>query len=114
MSEEKQKRTVSEEIEVASGQLVDTVKNLVRQGNIRRLIIRNADGKVLLDTPLTVAGVAGGALFLTGLAIPLAIVGSIAAVVTRVRIEIIREVEDGDVVEVSDKKKRVDIKVDEE
>jgi hypothetical protein len=103
------KKTVTEELEIAGGQLVEKVKELVKQGNARRLIIRTNTGRVLLDTPLTVGAGLGGALALVG-GLPLAAVAAIAAAFARVRVEIIREVGDGDVVEV---KKQVEIKVEE-
>ena len=43
------KRTVSEELEVAGGQLVGKMQDIVKQGNVRRLIVRNSNGRVLLD-----------------------------------------------------------------
>ncbi|MCO4098367.1 DUF4342 domain-containing protein [Gemmatimonas sp.] len=49
------------EIKVASDKLKDTLKQLLREGNVRRVIIRNASGRTLLDMPLT-AGVAGAVL----------------------------------------------------
>ncbi len=90
------KKTFSEEIEVAGNQLVDQVKHLVEQGNIRRLILRNAEDNVIIEMPLTVGAVAGGAIVL---AAPwLAALGAFAALVARVKIEIVREVEDNDIV----------------
>jgi hypothetical protein len=47
-----------EEIKVTAGKLKATLKALVREGNVRRVVIRNAQGRTLLDMPLT-AGVAG-------------------------------------------------------
>lgn len=86
------RKTLTEEIEVAGNQLVDQVKRLVEQGNIRRLIIRNADDNVILEMPLTVGAVAGGAIVL---AAPwLAALGAFAALVARVKIEIVRDVDD--------------------
>ena len=88
------KKTFSEEIEVAGNQVVDQVKHLVAQGNIRRLIIRNADDNVILEMPLTVGAVAGGAIVL---AAPwLAALGAFAALVARVKIEIVRETDEDD------------------
>ena len=40
-------------------ELVDRVKDLIQQGNVRRLIIRSSDDKLLLEIPLT-AGLAVG------------------------------------------------------
>ena len=50
-----------EEIKVAGTKLKDTLKNILREGNVRRVIVRNSRGRTLLDMPLT-AGVAGAVL----------------------------------------------------
>ncbi len=50
-----------EEMKVSAGKLKATLKALVREGNVRRVIIRNAHGRTLLDMPLA-AGVAGAVL----------------------------------------------------
>ena len=50
-----------EEIKVTGRKLKGTIKALVREGNVRRVVIRNAQGRTLLDMPLT-AGVAGAVL----------------------------------------------------
>jgi hypothetical protein len=51
----------TEEIKVTGGKLLETVKNLVRAGNVRRIVVRNANGRTVLDVPLT-AGLAGAVL----------------------------------------------------
>ena len=51
MSEE---TTWTEEIEITGSQLVDRVKELVDEGNVRRLIIRTSDDRTLLEIPLTI------------------------------------------------------------
>ena len=50
-----------DEIKVTAGKLKETLKALVREGNVRRVVIRNAQGRTLLDMPLA-AGVAGAVL----------------------------------------------------
>jgi hypothetical protein len=50
-----------EEIKVTAGKLKETLKELIREGNVRRIIIRNSEGRTLLDMPLN-AGVAGAVL----------------------------------------------------
>ena len=50
-----------EEFKVDAGKLKQTLKDLVREGNVRRIVIRNAQGRTLLDMPLA-AGVAGALL----------------------------------------------------
>jgi phage terminase large subunit-like protein len=91
MEEQKQgpKRTFTEEIEIAGNQLVDEIKNLIAKGNVRQIRIKDADGDTYLETPLTIGAIAGGVVVL---AAPwLAILGVIAALVTRVRVEVVRE-----------------------
>jgi hypothetical protein len=53
--------SAQEEIKVASGKVKSTIKKIIREGNVRRVIVRNAEGRTLLDMPLT-AGVAGAVL----------------------------------------------------
>lgn len=80
--------TWTEEIEVAAGQVIDRVQELIREGNVRRLIIKH-DGNVILETPLTIAAIAGVA---TLYAAPiLAALGALAGLVARVQIVIERE-----------------------
>jgi hypothetical protein len=57
-------------------------------GNVRRLIIRNQDDEVLLEVPLTAGVVVGGAV--TIVAPVLAAMGALAALLTHVKIEVIR------------------------
>ncbi len=51
----------TEEHKVSGKNLLDRVKEIVRQGNIRRITIKNAEGKSLIEIPLTI-GVVGVAL----------------------------------------------------
>ena len=43
----------TEEFKVSGEGLVAKVKELVHQGNIRRIIIKNEEGKALIDISLT-------------------------------------------------------------
>ena len=43
----------TEEIKVTGSRLVETVRNLVRAGNVRRVVVRNGEGRTVLDIPLT-------------------------------------------------------------
>ena len=66
-----------EEIKVTGRKLKGTLKALVREGNVRRVVVKNASGRTLLDVPLT-AGVVGAAL------LPFwAAVGGLAALAAR-------------------------------
>lgn len=62
-------------------------KRLVRQGNIRRVTIKNKEGKTLIEIPLTF-GVVGAVLLPT-----LAAIGAIAALVTECTI-VVEKVEE--------------------
>jgi hypothetical protein len=55
--------TWTEQIEIAGSELVDRTKELIAQGNVRRLIIRNQDDEKLLEVPLTTGVVVGGAFY---------------------------------------------------
>ncbi|WP_127842852.1 DUF4342 domain-containing protein [Actinomyces wuliandei] len=81
-------RTVLEWIDVAGDQLLVTVRQLVAGGSVRRVILRDSSGRELLTIPLTAGAVVGG---VTVLAAPvLAAVGVVAAMVTRVTLEVER------------------------
>lgn len=89
------KQTFTEEVEVAANQLVDRVRELIEEGNVRRLIIKAPDDDVVLEMPLTIGAVTGGVI---ALAAPwLVLLGAFAALVTRVKIEIVREVGPGEI-----------------
>ena len=51
MSEEKVR---TEEFSIDGDQLLAKVKELVREGNARRIVIKNEHGRTLIDIPLTV------------------------------------------------------------
>ena len=75
----------TEEFKVSGDELVEKVKQLIKEGNVRRIIIKNKDGKTLIEVPLTI-GVIG-----VVLAPVLAAVGAIAALVTECSIVVERE-----------------------
>jgi hypothetical protein len=70
----------TEEFHVNGEELLSKIKKLVHEGNIRKIIIKDKDGKVLIEFPLTI-GVVGVVLLPT-----LAAVGAIAALVTEATI----------------------------
>ncbi|NLG76879.1 MAG: DUF4342 domain-containing protein [Xanthomonadaceae bacterium] len=67
----------TEEFQFSGDTLLAKIKEIIREGNIRRVVIKNEEGKVLIDIPLAV-GVVG-----TLLAPQLAAIGAIAALVMR-------------------------------
>lgn len=50
-----------EEFKVSGAKLVEKLKAVIREGNVRRIVLRNPEGRVLLDVPLN-AGIAATAL----------------------------------------------------
>jgi len=75
--------TFKESFKVAAEQLVDAVKKLLHEGNVRRIVIKQ-DGRSVAEFPLTV-GVVGAVV-----APVLAAVGALAAVLTDCTIEVER------------------------
>jgi hypothetical protein len=74
----------SEEFKVRGEELVEKVKQLIHEGNVRRMIIKDDEGKVYLEIPVTFGLI--GAL----IAPMLAAVGAVAAMVANLKIEVVR------------------------
>lgn len=84
----KNKKTLTkrkESFRVNGEDLLAKVKELIREGNVRRIIIIDKKGKTLVEFPLTI-GVVGAVL-----APVLAAVGAIAALVTECTIKVERK-----------------------
>ncbi len=69
-------KTHTEEFKIDGEKLIAKIKELLHEGNIRKLIIKDKEGKVLMEIPMTF-GVVG-----VLLAPQLATIGAIAALVT--------------------------------
>lgn len=67
----------TEEFKVSGEELLARIKELIRAGNIRRIILKNEAGETVIEIPLTI-GLVGAAV-----APVLAAVGAIAALVAR-------------------------------
>jgi hypothetical protein len=80
--------TFKESFKVAADQLVDAVKKLLHEGNVRRIVIKQA-GRTVVEFPLTVGVI--GAVF----APILAAVGALAAVLTDCSVEVERVIPGG-------------------
>jgi Domain of unknown function (DUF4342) len=74
-----------ESFKVAADQLVDALKKIVHEGNVRRVVIKQ-DGRTVVEFPMTI-GVVG-----TVFAPMLAAAGALAAVLTECTIEVERDV----------------------
>jgi hypothetical protein len=75
----------TEEIKVSGEQLLAKIRELVREGNIRRITIIDKDGKVIIAFPLTI-GVVSALIAPT-----LAAIGAVAALVTECTVKVERE-----------------------
>ena len=78
--EKKDRKTHSEEFKISGNEILNKIKELIHEGNIRRIILKDESGKTFLEIPLTV-GLVGAAL-----APILAAIGAAAALVTKMTI----------------------------
>ncbi len=76
-------QTIWETIKVQGGELLDAVKRLIHEGNVRRVVVKQGD-RVVAEFPLT-AGVVG-----TVLAPVLAAIGALAALLKDCSIDVER------------------------
>lgn len=83
------KRCWTEDIEVRGEELVARIKHLAAEGRVKRIRVIEPDGDIVLEMPLTIGAIAGGAVILA--APVLAVLGALAAFVTRVKIEVVRD-----------------------
>ena len=84
-----QEKVSVEELKINGDDLVAKVKELIHEGSIRRIIIKNEEGRILIEVPLTV-GVVGGVIGATLFPV-IAAVGAIGALVAHMTIIIERK-----------------------
>lgn len=77
--------SIKEEIKIKGAELLETVKNIVKEGNVSRIIIKDSQGTKYLEIPVTV-GVVGVVLapFLAGIA-------TLGVLATDLTIEVVRK-----------------------
>jgi hypothetical protein len=95
MNDMDEKKIRSEEFEVAGDHLLAKVRELVHEGNVRRVSLKREDGSTLVEIPLT-AGLTV-TMLTAALAPALVAVGAIAALVSHVTLVVEREVDDAPV-----------------
>jgi len=76
----KEENFKKEEFKVTGEEVIKKIKELIKAGNVRRIIIKNEEGKTLIEVPLTL-GVVGAVLLPVWAAI-----GAIAAIATNLTI----------------------------
>jgi hypothetical protein len=81
MDEQKtDQKTRTEEFKVSGGEIINKIKELLHEGNIRRIILKDEQGKVFMEFPLTV-GIVGAAILPV-----VAAIGTVAALVSKLTI----------------------------
>lgn len=78
----------TERIEIASEQVIDTIKNLISEGNVRRVTLRKSNGKKLISVPVTAGAAIGGVAVLA--APMITAIAAVTALVTKVTLDIER------------------------
>jgi hypothetical protein len=73
---EKEEKTTKEEFRVSGDEIIAKIKELVKAGNVRRIILKNEKGETVIEVPVTFAVV--GAV----IAPALAAIGAVAALLT--------------------------------
>jgi hypothetical protein len=82
----------TEEMEVEGADLLTCVRDLAKEGDVCRVILENPKGQVLLEVPLAKGlGVGGAVALLAPVGTALAAMG---ALLTKVKVRIIREVDE--------------------
>lgn len=84
MADEEKKDSQKEEFKVSGEELLGKVKELINEGNIRQITIKDKDENVIMSIPLTFGVV--GAVF----APTLAAIGSAAALLSECTIAVVR------------------------
>ena len=82
----------SEEFKISGDLLVGKIKELIHEGNIRRIIIKNEEGNTLMEIPMTV-GVIGGVVSAAFFPV-IAAIGVIGAMVAHLTLVIERQESD--------------------
>lgn len=82
------KSTRTEEFKVSGEDIMRKIKELIAEGNIRKISIKNKENKIIAEFPLTL-GVVGGVLLPV-----LASIGTIIALVSECTISVEREAEE--------------------
>jgi hypothetical protein len=82
--ERKTEKTRFEEFRVTGGEILDKIKEIFHEGNVRRIILKDEKGRTFMEIPLTVGVV--GAIF----APVLAAVGAVAALASNLTIVVER------------------------
>lgn len=81
----KSQKSTTETFDIKGEKLLETVKKLIEEGNVRKIIIKDKKGKTIAEFPLTI-GVVGALI-----APVLAAIGAIAALLTECTLTVERK-----------------------
>ncbi len=85
MPSKKKENPKVEQFKIYGYELLAKVKELIKKGNIERLIIKNEKGKTVVEVPMTVA-------FVGAVAAPMiAAIGAVAALLNKCTLEVVRK-----------------------
>ena len=85
----KANKDFSEKMTVQAEKLMDKIKELIAEGDVRRIIVRNKDGHKLLNLPLTGGAAAIGVITMAAPAV--AGLGLVAGLASSLQVEIVRD-----------------------
>jgi hypothetical protein len=77
-----------EEFKLTGSEVIEKIKELIHQGNIRRIVLKTDEGKTIIEIPLTL-GLVGAALLPV-----MAAVGAIAALVAKLTLVVEKDEDD--------------------
>jgi len=86
--EKKEQKTYTEEIRVTGKQLQETIEKLLRESSVRRIKVKNKQGRVLLDIPVWAA--AAGSVAVLIASVPVFVVGALGGALYGLRVEVER------------------------
>ena len=84
MNTSNSRKTFTEEIRGTLSEIINQVKKIIKEGNARRVMIKNSEGKVLFQSQLTVG--VGGAAVLTSIAPVVSAIGMFALFMNDVKV----------------------------
>ena len=84
-SKRKEEKSGKEQFKVYGHEILNKVKELIKEGNVQRIVIKNEKGRIMMEIPITFA------LIGTVIAPILAAVGALAALLSKATIEVQRK-----------------------
>ncbi len=92
-------QTFSDKFQSAGDQLLDSIKRLASESNVRKIVISNGDGKQLLTVPMNAGILVGGVAVIA--APTLAAIAALATLFSSFTVEVVRDApEDADIIDV--------------